>query len=420
MRLREAKSVVLLVGGYDGSGNYGDVLQVATAIETVQRLPGAPLAVAIVERETLHHHRELVRRFEPQLGGAAFVHFQADGELPEDDLIELPSRALPRRSVIYVYGGGFLNHRWGARKADHVEAAEGLHSGRALPLVASGLQVDEAAVVPGGVAHDLLARASSLGVRDIRSLEFLKEHLPAAVARRVDLTGDDAVPFLRPGSVPPQPVVNLHLNDGIWVSDDPGAMAARVADLLCAAGRAAQVPLRLQPVVAYEDPRVSERRAIAALLDRFGGELEEAGYVIAEPLDLLDDALDGGLAGFSRARLTVACSYHVTLSSLLAGMPTVLLAANDYYEQKAVGLRDLFGLGEEGLVGARGDRADAEAAGKALADGAARSELLDRLQRAGGHVVERWERGRAAAMEALVDGLRPQRLRRALSRLGGG
>lgn len=110
-RLRKAQSAVLLVGGYDGSGNYGDVLQVATAIETVRRLPGAPLPVVVVERETHAHHRLLAQRYAGQFDSAVFAHFQdTDGpSVADDGLVELADRAAPVRAVVYLYGGGYLN-----------------------------------------------------------------------------------------------------------------------------------------------------------------------------------------------------------------------------------------------------------------------------------------------------------------------
>ena len=44
------------------------------------------------------------------------------------------------------------------------------------------------------------------------------------------------------------------------------------------------------------------------------------------------------------AELTVATSYHVALSSLLAGVPAILVSENDYYSQKAQGLAHDFAL----------------------------------------------------------------------------
>lgn len=403
-RLAEAEAALFLIGGYDGSGNYGDVLQLATAFETANRLSGAPLAVAVVEREMLAHHSELARRYAQRFGGAVFAFFEDGGDRPEDGLEELPPGIGPAESLLYIYGGGHLNGWWGARKAAHAAAAERLAGGRPLPVAASGLQVDEVAVEPGGPAHELLARASWIGVRDGESLELVRRHMPRG-AGHLDLAGDDAVPFLRPQHVAAGSVVNLHLNDGVWVSEEPEATQRRIVTLLCELGKAAGEPLELQPVIAYEDPRVSERRLISTLLERYGDRLEDAGLVPVEPVDVLEDALGNGLARFARARLTVSCSYHVTLTSLLAGVPAVLLAENDYYEQKAAGLRDLFQL-DAGLVGVRGTAADASVAVEALMDGPARNALLAHLQEHSRQVVERFDRGRAALSAEIVEALR--------------
>lgn len=405
-RLAAAESALLLVGGYDGSGNYGDVLQLATALETAKQLPGAPLAVAVVEREMLAHHSELARCYARELGGAVFAFFDDGADRPGDGLEELPPGVSPAVALLYVYGGGHLNGWWGARKAAHAAAAEVLAGSQPLPVVASGLQVDEVAVEPGGPARELLARASWIGVRDRESLELARKHVPGAA--RVDLAGDDAVPFLRPQATSSAAVVNLHVNNGVWVSDDPEATRRRIVALLCELGKAAGEPLELQPVIAYEDPRVSERGLVSNLLEQHGDKLKKAGLVPIEPVDALEDAIGNGFARFARARFTVSCSYHVTLTSLLAEIPVMLLAENDYYAQKGSGLRDLFQV-DPGLVGVDGSDADADAAIDALVDGPARRALLAHLQEHSQLVVERFDRGRTALSAAMVEALRLRR-----------
>ncbi len=401
-RLAKAKSALFLIGGYDGSGNYGDVLQLATALETANRLHG-PLVVVVVEREMLAHHSELARRYGQWLSGAAFAFFEDGEESAADGLEELPPDIGPAESALYIYGGGHLNGWWGARKAAHSAAAERLAGGPPLPVVTSGLQVDEAAVESGGPAHELLTRASWIGVRDRHSLELVRRHVPGGTGR-LNLAGDDAVPFLRAQPVP-DAVVNLHLNDGVWVSDEPEVTQEKIVALLCELGKAAGEPLALQPVIAYEDPRVSERTLVSTLLEQQGDRLEEAGLVPVEPVDILEDAIGNGLARFARARLTVSCSYHATLTSLLVGIPAVLLAENDYYEQKAAGLRDLFQL-DARLVGVRGTETDASAASEALVDGPARTALLAHLQEHSQQVGERFVRGRAALSVVIIETLR--------------
>ncbi len=396
--------MLFLVGSYDGSGNYGDVLQLATAIETVGGLAGSPLAIPIVERETHGHHSELMRRYENEFAAAAFVFFNDREDEPDDGLVEItpPGTNLPT-SLVYIYGGGFMNSWWGVRKTAHVKAAEQLLGGPSLPVVASGLQVDEMAVAPGGPGHDLLSRASWIGVRDVDSLSYIRRQIPDVVGR-VELAGDDATPFLDHQAAEPDPVVNLHLNDGSWISDEPESLPGKVIGLLRSLGFASEEPLELQPVIAYEDPRVSERQVIAKLLEQRVNELEEAGFIVTEPLDVLEDAIDNDLAAFGRARLTVSCSYHVTLTSLLAGIPTVLLAQNDYYAQKAAGLRDLFQVSAK-RVGVAGTPEDAPAAIEAFVEGPPRTTLVTHLKAQSRRVAARFDHGRETLSAALTEGL---------------
>jgi hypothetical protein len=401
--LVDAESAVFLVGGYDGSGNYGDVLQLATAIQTVGQLPGAPLPVPIVECEMRPHHNELTRRRVESFAAAVFLFFGDGPDADDSDLAELRQGDGPARSMLYVYGGGHLNGWWGARKVAHATAAERLVGDRQLPLVASGLQVDEGAIRADGPAHELLSRASWIGVRDSHSRQYLRKHIPNADGR-LELAGDDAVPFLKRQPAAARAAINLHVNDGVWVSEDSEETLRAVTGLVGELG-AADGSFELQPVIAYEDPRVSERRLVSELLQQNGRKLGKAGLNLAEPVDVLDDAIGNGLARFGAARLTVSCSYHVALTSLLAGIPTVLFAENEYYEQKAAGLRDLFQL-DERLIGVRSGEADASAAIEALVDGQARTALVEHLRTRSRHIVERFERGRAALSAALADGLR--------------
>jgi hypothetical protein len=198
--------------------------------------------------------------------------------------------------------------------------------------------------------------------------------------------------------------VNLHVNDGSWIASEAHSIRDGIVPLLRGLGEAADGSLEVQPVIAYEDPRVSERQIVSGLLEREGRELKGAGLSLGEPLDLLEDALENSLASFRRARLTVSCSYHVTLTSLLAGIPAVLLARNDYYAQKAAGLRHLFQLGP-GRVGVLGGADSAPAAVAALIDGAPRVDLVSHLREQSENVAARFEQGRARLSMALGTGL---------------
>src|SRR5690349_1811450 len=145
-----------MVGGYNGWNNYGDVLQLAAAIETVSSLPGSPLPIVIVERATLASHASVVDRFPDELGGAVYAHFDDGSGVFDDDLVELPPGIGPSRAVTYLYGGGYLNHWWGERNVAVTESA-GQIAGRGVqPLVATGLQVDGCFVKANRAAGELI------------------------------------------------------------------------------------------------------------------------------------------------------------------------------------------------------------------------------------------------------------------------
>src|SRR5689334_4374158 len=105
-----------MVGSYDGSGNFGDVLQLAGALETVSRLPGSPLPIAFVERAYHSSHSKLLDRYPDQLGSAVYASYDDGTGLPGRRLVELPDGIAPDVSILYLYGGGYLNHWWAERK----------------------------------------------------------------------------------------------------------------------------------------------------------------------------------------------------------------------------------------------------------------------------------------------------------------
>jgi len=81
------------------------------------------------------------------------------------------------------------------------------------------------------------------------------------------------------------------------------------------------------------------------------------------------------LPAIQEAVATISCSYHVALTSLLLGVPTVIFADNQYYEQKATGLAASFGLPPSFALTAESDPAPVVAA--ILDDGEAlRQEII--------------------------------------------
>ncbi|HET8536245.1 MAG TPA: polysaccharide pyruvyl transferase family protein [Solirubrobacteraceae bacterium] len=314
--IADADAVVALVGGYDGAGNFGDIALLDAARSLIERLGGGVLALPVVSQSQLAAHRGRDER--PVL---------VFGE-PADDLIAVTAPAAP--SALYIYGGGYLNASFGPLRLAMAEAAE-----RQLAVtvrVASGLQAD-ADWAPA--AAELLARCAFVGARDPESASAL----PGAV-----LTGDDAIAVLpAPSGAEPEPRVNAHFADHPWTTHDAGATEERWLTAIAAIEGKPVV----QPVIAYDDATTSDRPA----LERFARRCAELGHEIAEPVVLRGgDTLPGAAAVLERASLTLSCSFHVALTTLMLGVPTKLAADTPYYEQKAAGLRADFGLNGHGIA----------------------------------------------------------------------
>lgn len=382
----DARVAVFLVGGYDGSGNFGDMLQLQAALELLGGLGGVVLPVVVIEREHRSGHAELAAG-SPVLASAPVCCFDASGTRA-DGLVPL---ALPRGltvAALYFYGGGYLNAAWGARKLAMARAVGRAARAAGVPTVsplATGLQVDAgwaAELDPADRA--LLEQMHPFGVRDTGSLSALGVEAEPGV-----LTGDDAVGALAPyvdgdaGAVPARSPIgplrlNLHVQETPWVTSDPSGHERFLTALLAALGRQAGRPLVIQPVIAYEDRRTTERGLLARL-----AQVASPESFAQEPIVLRPGDLGTSLGMLAGAELTVSCSYHVALTSLLLGVPAALLAGNPYYAQKASGLTTQLNLPEAFVVDPHGVAEDAAVRlGDALLAAGGR-EAIDRSLRLG-------------------------------------
>ncbi len=396
--LSRAASAAVLVGSYDGSGNYGDIAQLDATLDLLRRHDPDLLALPVLERAHLGAHRELRDGFRRPFGHALFF---GPGESHEDDLVPVlpPDRLF--LATCFLYGGGYLNPSWGPRKLAMLGAAEELLAACGAPpcRLSSGLQVDREWIAGLGVDDArALRRFDLLGARDGGSVEAL-----AALTSDAPVldTGDDAVGLLRelspaPGVEPGLELrVNVHIAEHEWVTGRPGGIAPYVAEVLAELGRRVERPVVAQPLIAYLDRRVDERPAV----ERLGEECAARGIGLEDARVLRPTSLVDAATTIRRAPLTVSCSYHVALTSLMLGVPAALIAENEYYRQKAAGLGEPFGLPPELTLDPGGDAAAAAAqlAGAAL-DDPARAEMARQL--AAG--AERLREKRVAAEEELL------------------
>lgn len=398
--VQRARAILILVGGYDGSGNYGDVVQFDATVELAGRLGPSILALPVLERQYLSGHELL-----SEGSDLPALFFDPGDEGRHDDVL-LPVAAPVDLAFggSYLYGGGYLNRLWGPRKLAMLDEAEALlDAGGAKPScrLSSGLQV-EPDWVGELAANDRMSAVGSLeflGGRDSssqRALAALDIGVPAVN------TGDDAVGLL--GRLPAGDTpangdgtiqLNLHFAEHDWVTERPQAMIDFYSGFVTELARLGNRPVVAQPVVAYLDGRIDERSAAKRLAEACAA----AGIEAVEPLVLRSRGLSDAAPRLRRGTLTLSCSYHVALTSLMLEVPALLLGDNPYYEQKAAGLREDFALPPTFVASAAANpvATAGEIAALLLADGPD-EENRERLTAA----VERVRRRRAAVEVELL------------------
>ena len=172
--------MILLVGSYDGSGNYGDVAQLQATINMLERLGDGVAVLPMVDLRYVESHRgqELAATasFDPERmlyfavpSGEADLAASAEGLVPAT----LPPDV--EYAATYLYGGGYLNARWAARMLIMAQAADALSEKGGVPVrdrLSSGIQIEPAwARGLDGPYRRLLRELPEVGVRDQLSAE---------------------------------------------------------------------------------------------------------------------------------------------------------------------------------------------------------------------------------------------------------
>jgi polysaccharide pyruvyl transferase WcaK-like protein len=341
--IADARAVAVLIGSYDGSGNFGDIAQLDSGLRLFESLGPDLLVLPVLERAQIGKHRILA---EEMLQPPPHALYFDPGGRPGGGLVAVGAPKGFSFAACHLYGGGYLNALWGERKLAMLAAAESLLSG-GTPIVrlASGLQVDPDWVAELGEAEKRTLRSFDLlGSRDRRSTDALTA---LGAAGRVLESGDDAIGVLSANGgaatsapAPGRIQVNIHFAEHPWVTEDPRRMLEFFTGFLGELGRHTGRDVTIQPLIAYLDAGIDERPG----LERLAAACGERGIEVAEPRTLRPADLGESISELRRSTLTLSCSYHVALTSLMYGVPAVLLADNPYYEQKATGLFDSFDL----------------------------------------------------------------------------
>jgi hypothetical protein len=242
------------------------------------------------------------------------------------------------------------------------------------------------------------------GVRDLQSAENVTGRFPELAARSVLVVAeDDAVGFL--GEIPTSsdPIdarasaragdfhVDLHLSGESYATTDVNRLGRFAADLLTGIQREAAMPVAVRLVVAYDDRRISERPFVEDFATKFLISPCEARTLSFTVEDATDRRIHDPLWERQRPDLTISCSYHVALTSLLHGVPVVYLFETDYYRQKAASLQAGFGLSPELTVDASDPETDAGVVARIAVDLISHpqrhAEMISRLRLAHGRAL---------------------------------
>ena len=328
--LEEPGEKILLVGGDFGYGNFGDVLQHTNSISFHREL-GRFRTVSIMATNAIGDCKfpEFVRSAYG-CDAAVFVsEFPLD--LAESNLPLKPVRSIRNASALHLYGGGFLNDKWGDFVLGVTEYL--LHILHISTYVVSGQQVTrpyESRVV----RHVDTCQPILFGVRDSLSQQWLDE-----AGYRTGFSFDDATEALQSLSAR-LPVrrgkgLLLHLNVSDY-TDNGLDNTALVAELEMVAGHGcSRHGATILQAFSCRRGEVSDSREAIKELERafpfYDYRLVELTGLAYQPGTVLPAGLHGEL-GYS-------CSYHVALWLQLAGIPCWLRGSNAFYQQKTTALQ---------------------------------------------------------------------------------
>jgi hypothetical protein len=342
--LRATEPLVLLYGGFEGFENYGDVLQLRSAIAFHRETTGLRPVLVLSLASCLSDDVPEQLRAKYDVDGIVYE----DGDLLDVSALRLdPIDRIQAGALLHVYGGGYFNRFWGARRAFVCEQLIfRMHVG---DYVMSGLQVDEAGAAALGALFALKAPLA-IGGRDARSVDLLRAVAPPSTVR---FSFDDAVEAIESlqrilsatgAAEVTRDAIGMHFNITREYMSPGQAGAVRSAFATVMARRPDRRVTMLQ---AYNDRRglVEDTIQTISRLDILG-RLTSFDVIDLATLSASASPTAPELRGVARSLaaidVVVACSYHVSLTMNLLGRPTFLVASNDYYADKraALGLPD--------------------------------------------------------------------------------
>lgn len=250
-------------------------------------------------------------------------------------------------------------HDWLYPKVFTVLAAKAM--GVPVAMSSQGVGPEFAHPLDAAMAREMFSACELVGVRDGEgSARILREiGVPESI---VCHTGDDALLYEPEGRASDLPnfatgdadriLVGVNLRDAStyqkgYAKSDPQRFA-RVFDAIAGRHRVHFVFLPIS-YDEQDDDRLSAQRVVDAMVEGDAATVVSAEFNAAEIRRLCGE-MD----------VAIGISYHFTLFSLAADVPTLLLYQNPYYRQKAAGLAGLYEIPEMAINLDDNDDADLE------------------------------------------------------------
>jgi hypothetical protein len=353
-KLLSSHRVAILFGSFSGCWNFGDVAQLLGALRWHSEQRVVDTVCPIASLPSVQDMDRLVNVLGVQ-EWIFYKYYEDDSTAPAKlsiagyTLYRVEDALSSRQSIFHVYGGGFLNRFWGAWQLRLIEDALGQL--KPSMYIVSGQQIDPE--FSSAVAEHIKAyKPLIFGCRDQESVAALsahdiKAHYSGDDSWEVLSQWADAVGRGRRRWWPHQRSFGLHLNLSWYTHQDipdspaPSIKAEVLQDLQDVfAALQEQFGAEACPLVvcAYPDSRLELLDSLSSVEMTFFTmyfpkfvALDLMGLLAHNRWPLVRPMLD-------RVKVFIASSYHTALFFKMLGVPTLLCAFNQYYQQKAKAL----------------------------------------------------------------------------------
>ncbi|MFC0213245.1 hypothetical protein ACFFK0_12425 [Paenibacillus chartarius] len=347
--LNNGNSKVLLLGGYLGYSNFGDILQLKGAIKFHKEKTGLePIIICELECIYDESYVEKIKRWFG-VNGIVFISKNNYEEASLPGLTEVIES--DNINNLHLYGGGILNQNWGQLYLDIVSGLFGYFDIKS--YVISGQQLDNK-FIDKLVDHFHIYQPTIVGTRDQNSLELLKSKINSVdLQYSFDDTTEvflDIASYHNNSSDEKPNTIFLHMNTSSYTVGSEFKAAKQT--LLDNIGRVIEkYPTHTIKVLhAYEDQRFSVKDTLESIAE-MEDDFPFHEYVVVDIAKLAleyNENSNPSKQAFNTIRgvLGLSSSYHTTLFLNFLRIPCYLVSLNPYYVQKKAGLGNPLSLDE--------------------------------------------------------------------------